>query len=214
MLKTKKSWKLMTEISNRTLGILTLIAVFVTFVGAFMSLAKTGSLQVPFITGFAASVTGIVNVTVSGLVSISLPTNKVEFGNGSLVSSPSHTIVNSSATTNPSTFSEPGPLRVRNDGNVLVNITINGTTPATFLGGTSPSYMWAGLTGESGCLGNLSTSLANFSVSHVGICDQLNFSDATDELNLSIYLAIPSDAVTGLKQDTLVEFKAAQCPGC
>jgi hypothetical protein len=203
----------MVEISNRSLVILAGIALFVTFVGASISLIKTGNMEFPLITGLATTATGKVNVTVESIVSISLPTSSVDFGNGSLTSAPSHTFVNTSATTNPSTFNEPGPLRVRNDGNVLINITINGTVPGTFLGGTDPTYAWQAAAGEGGCLTGLNTTMGNFSNTPTLACNETNFTDVTDEFNVSIFLEIPSDVAVGLKQDTVIQFSATQNPG-
>ena len=127
------------NISNRTLITLFIVAIVVVTGSVLTILTAFYDGGVSPLTGFNI-LSGTVNLTVVESITISLPVNKVEFGasthEGSAFS------INTTAGTNLFSFGEPGPLTVQNDGNVFVNLSINGTTAANFLGGTSPSFQF------------------------------------------------------------------------
>src|SRR3989344_8399372 len=145
----------MKQISNKTLAVLLCIALFTSLLGITITLVQLGRIQFPFITGLP---TGIVNVTIASLVSISLSNSLVNFGNGSLIVSPL-TYLNTTAAANPSTFNEAGDLQVQNDGNGNINVTMNGSPVGTASWIPSGSiYQWQGRnsTSRNGCLTNTS----------------------------------------------------------
>src|SRR3989344_8019702 len=195
------------EISNRMLLYLSVFAIFITLFGASISLVKLGKMEIPFITGLAASstVTGTVNVTIANTISISLNTSFADFGNGSLAAAPGYTAINTTAAENPSTFNEPYGIVVRNDGNVDVNVTLNGTAAATWLGGTTPSYMYNASNNESTSCGpdsnasrnNLTNITKSVTATHQLLCSNLTFPDASDEVRLHIYLNLSPDTPAG-----------------
>ncbi|HLD12891.1 MAG TPA: hypothetical protein VJB87_04845 [Candidatus Nanoarchaeia archaeon] len=207
------------EITNRTLLYLSILAIFITLFGATVSFVKLGKVELPLITGLAASstATGTVNVTISNTISISLNTSFVDFGNGSLAAAPSYTPINTTAGTNPSTFNEPYGLVIRNDGNVDINLTINGSTAAQFLGGTTPSYMWNASDNESNSCGasglnystkNITGNITAMSNTHTRVCSNLTFADATDEIIIEIYLNLSADTPAGRTYtDTAVQLR-------
>ena len=208
----------MTDISNKTLVYLFVIAVAITLVGTTASMMKLGKVELPLMTGFAARVSnGTVNISISGLVAISLAANYglVDFGNGSLTGSP-YTNINTILATNPSTFNEPTEFRVQNDGNIDVNITVNGSGPNTLFGTTNiDNYAWNGSSGSGGCNEdsgtNLTAAVANFSATPALACANLTFRSPGDNFGVEIYLSIRNDQPAGLKQDTAVGFNAVAC---
>ncbi|MDO8556682.1 MAG: hypothetical protein Q7R96_05940 [Nanoarchaeota archaeon] len=194
------------EISNRTLYYLSILAIFITLFGATVSLVKLGKIEVPFITGLAASstVTGTVNVTIASTISISLNTSFADFGNGSLTAAPAYTPINTTAAANPSTFNEPYGIVVRNDGNVDVNVTLNGTAAATWLGGTTPSYSFNTSNNEtSSCPPgnasqyNITKNVTTITATHTLVCSNLTFPDASDEITIEIFLNLSPDMPAG-----------------
>ncbi len=211
----------MKEVSERTILIFTGIAIFVSLGSILLILAKVG-MNIPIITGLQAlqgTAFGEVNVTVAKTISITFESGFVQFGNGSLSpnSTAGWTPVNTSASANPNTFAEPGPLKIRNDGNEDVNLTINGSTASTLLAGTNPYYQWQGLaaTGDNGCAGsnNITTSFTNMAVALSLVCWNLTYADSADAVNVSIFLWIPSDVSAGLKRDQVLEILAMEHPG-
>ena len=190
----------MNDVSNRTLVLLTALAIAFSLFGVITILSRLGQ-PIPLITGLGATEIGNVSVTVATVLSIDA-TNNVSFGNGSNVGGV--TLTTNGSVTNPSTFDEPGSFRIENDGNVDVNVSINSTRATLFITtGTSPLYNWSGTnaTGDNGCTGvnNLTTANTVFGVGaqNTTVCDNLTYRDATDSVNVSIWVFIPEDTAPG-----------------
>lgn len=205
------------KISDRTLIILILLALLSVITSMILILEKLGAPS--FLVGLVTLDTGVVNVTISATTDINFVNDNVDFGSGTVNLGGINTSVNTSDTAwggneNPNGFSNPGPFQVRNDGNVDVNITINSSsTASTFIGGTNPGYYAVGsfVGTDEGCLNNMtnnSTALNGITSTAFLICENLTYADAADTLNISIFLDIPSDAVTGLKTDSGFEVHA------
>lgn len=160
-------------------------------------------LNLPFFTGLAttSTATGFVNITIANTIAISLNTSVVNFGNGSLAPPPFYTAVNTTPPANPSTFDDPYALVVRNDGNVGINITINGSTAAQFFPGASnPSYMWNASENETGsCLANITGGIVSMTNVHRLVCSNLTFTDTNDEIKIDIYLNLSPNTPTNIE---------------
>ena len=211
------------KVTNRALVVLLVLALLSIITSMILILERLGAPG--FLSGLATFDTGVVNVTISATTDINLiePAN-VDFGTGTLVSGGGNTSLNTSDAAwgggnNPTTFDDPGPFTVRNDGNTEVNISINSSnTAATFIGGTNPGYYFVPSptgTGRDGCGGDDSnnitaynSTLTAFSTTSVQVCDNLTFADTGDEMNISIFIDIPNDASTGLKTDSGFEVHA------
>ena len=89
-----------------------LILIGISLFGISVSLVKFDRLNFPLITGFQSfNASARVNVTIAPTVLIRFNATYayVDFGNGSLVYAPNLTTINTSkASTNPSTFKDPG----------------------------------------------------------------------------------------------------------
>ena len=142
----------MSEISNKSLATLLVVAIVVSLGGTFISLNRLSSLgTIPGITGFQ---TGKVNVSIVQVLTISTPDALIWFGEGTVddVSSEFAELWSNSTErfwNNATTFL-PDPsddgigdyIILRNDGNVDLNLTIYTHTNAS-------EYLCGGLVGAS-----------------------------------------------------------------
>lgn len=202
-------------ISDRTLVVLTVIAILTTLGGTLTIVQHIGP-DIPLLTGLATTDTGIVNVTIDAAVNIVFVVDVVDFESGVPDAANIRNINTSDPDmgggNNPGGFANPGPFLIRNDGNVDVNVTINGTAADTFLGGTNPTYQFASTApdnSDDGCPTNrTATTLLPMNATRQPFCLNLTFTDSADETNVSIFLGLPSDIPIGEKRDTVVEVYA------
>jgi hypothetical protein len=156
----------MSEISNKSLAALLVLAIVISLGGTIVSLGKIKNMQfnVPFFgaTGFATTGQGNVTLNVTSISSIQFTDNTLNFGNGyitaggdnctmSVNESNSTTLVERSGTSNCdgdwATFAAGSetPLTIENNGNTFLNVTIQSDKDSsTFIGGTLPSpvFQW------------------------------------------------------------------------
>lgn len=209
------------------------IATFFSLFGTFAILSMLGIPSVPLITGFAVNQSAYVNVTVASTTSIVLiEGGNVSFGNGSAPAA----LSTASSFDNPNTFDDPGPGKpdaddfvIENDGNVDVNLTINGSRASSFItSGTGPAYNWSGAnhsnTGDHGCynitvgtingLTSPNTSQNPFGIGkyNYSVCENLSFVNSNDTVNVTIRVFIPGDTLPGTYTDSKIFFMAVKIP--
>jgi hypothetical protein len=204
-----------------TLGCITVILVKLGGVGGLTGLAATNT-----------SV-GYVNVTVEPSVAVTLVVNTVNFGDGTIAAAGSaiNTSDGSNNGNNPGGFDNPGPFQLRNDGNVYVNVTLNGSTPSELLGIDSAdvNYSFATKNVSSNILFNNScdgtgdgtgngffhpaNSSANnpfgktMSNSHQMVCPNMTYADGQDDdFNVSIFFNISSSVTSNSTKSDVLEF--------
>ena len=207
----------MDNLSNKTLVVLLAASILLTAFGTTTILSKLGSNPFPAITGAASTVEGNVSVTVAAVTSIRIVGSNVSFGNGSAFGG----VVLSTAegTDNPSTFNDPSggeadDFVIENDGNVDVNLTVNGSSATDFITtGTSPAYNFSSvnITPDDGCNGGTQNlSEIPFGVGSVtpSICENFTFRDFNDTMNITINLFLPADVEPSTYVDTNVLFSA------
>ncbi|MEK6903769.1 MAG: hypothetical protein AABW64_03935 [Nanoarchaeota archaeon] len=203
----------MIQISDRTLIALTVVALLTTIGGTITLLQQLGP-NIPQLTGLASTDTATVNVTVSSTVSVKFNVDLIEFGTSQVVSGLAVTQVNTTAGTNPGTFNEPGDFVIENDGNVELNITINGTPAGAWIGGTNPTYRVSARspgTSDDGCSKNRTNTVPiSLNATLLTLCYNFTFVDINDTMNISIYVGIPSDVGAGVKTDSAVTVFATQ----
>ena len=210
----------MREVSNRILAFMLLVTTIITVVSLGAMLYRIGFVFEP-VTGLATIQYGTVNLTIVAGASINMVYANMSFGSGTLDSSGAslvNTTINSTAINaqngeNYNSFqASDGNLQYRVDVNTDVNVSYTGTTAGDFIGGTGPAFKINITNNEAGsCIYiphntswapqyNLSADvLANSQT----ICNVSNYEDATDTVNISVYLWIPSDTFTGLRNATL-----------
>jgi hypothetical protein len=162
------------EISNRLAATLLIVAIVVSLGGTFISMQRLASMRQQVAvggTGFATSATGVANLSISGLLSIIIKNQTVDFG---VCTPPSAGVdfieVNTSnffawncslvrGTGTGSTDVANKHLSVENDGNQDANVTIktNAVASASFIGGFFPAFRYTteNLTTFEGCFRSL-----------------------------------------------------------
>ena len=218
----------MDNISNRTLVVLISIAIFFILFGTTTILGSLGQ-PVPFITGLLSTTAeGQVSVVVAETTSIRIIGSNVSFGNGSAVDNVS--LSTASGTDNPSTFNDPSnaaadDFLIENDGNVDVNLTLNGSSAADFITtGTAPLYNFSAKNSsnllDNGCIvfenssgqsgAALNSSQIPFGVGSVApsICNNFTFRNLNDTINVTINLFLPGDTEPQNYTDVDVLFTA------
>jgi hypothetical protein len=133
----------MNDISNKAIAFLLLTSVAISLLGTFVVINKVGMTHGP--TGLATSGTGIVNLSVASTMSITTAdANLVNFGACSINES-GPVIFNSMNTENSSQYCTgtdnlPNNISVRNDGNVVVNVSISSSVCGAGAMNTSNQY--------------------------------------------------------------------------
>jgi len=202
----------MEDISNKTVAMLLVVSLVISLAGTFFAIKGVSQFN-DLITG-AASATGTAKINVTESAIIFLTQSTVDFGAGFRNASAIVVTSECNLTTNQSappacwinnTAYAPSPFKLRNDGNVYVNITINSSTATSFLTGTPTAgvqrYMWTAsdsnegkfLTSENGCVGTMSgTDWTAFSAVEQMVCTNMSPYLAEDEFNVDINISIPA----------------------
>jgi hypothetical protein len=136
------------------------------------------------------------NFTVNSLVSLTLPTSSVDFGTLALEANEN------------TTDGSPAPIKVENDGNILINVSIYANESLWKSQNLNTSYFqfkadnsifvmtWSSPRSTQDWL--------NVSSFALPVIKQLNFSDATDIAEIELYVTVPTDEPAGTKISTLV----------
>jgi hypothetical protein len=107
---------------------------------------------------------------------------------------------------------KPLPFRIRNDGNVKVNITVSSTDLWSSDLNPTSNYQFAANITSQGLTYNNACSLTSFtnapSVATLFLCF-LDFVDSTDEAELEVNVTVPASELDGNKNST-VTFIASQ----
>jgi hypothetical protein len=139
------------------------------------------------------------NVTIDTNVSITLYNDTVSFGTIYIMEA------------NDTTDDEPGPFRIRNDGNCFIDINIS-LTDDLWGSVSSPSqyfrYQIGNVSGEEGSL-NWSSANTTFPWVNVPLVNEsaiayLNWSDSMDEAEIDLRIQVPPDESPGSKDATIV----------
>jgi len=209
------------QVSNRVVSTFLMLAIITTIGGLATILISTGG-DMSLLTGLATTQTAIVNVTVSATAAITISPSIIEFGTGSLLGG-TQTPINTTGggVGNPGGFSKPSPINVTNDGNVDLNITINGTPAGNWLS-TGSTYEWAGANStevlacnalSAGGFTNLTTSRNPFTAALRRVCANLTWSDANDMISIHIFLNLSTSTSASTYTDNSVLIHADQCRG-
>jgi hypothetical protein len=207
----------MKEVSDRVVTIFLFIAIFST-VGSIATIFYHVGGDPSMLTGFA-SVNGsaTVTLTVASTTVITILNGSVDFGSGSLVLSPDGTPINTSECGSAPSgsqygeFDDPCGIRVRNDGNSELNISINGSTAAQWLDSGS-TYDWQNGTGEVNSCGmdgvNMTTTQTPFSNAMTQVCANLSWTNDADEIVIDILINLSTNLGNATYQDSLVRIDA------
>jgi len=169
------------EVPLKTVGILLAAVALLAIMGTFLIVSG------PRVTGFVwFNATGTAQATVPEDVTISLPTNTVNFATTQLEAS------------NDTTDEKPPPFVIRNDGSTDVNVTINAS--ALWAGSAvNTDYRYKCGDGEISCPANSTTTWANMpGRNSIGpavarVIGHLPFNDSGDSVQIEIEITVPAD---------------------
>lgn len=191
------------DISNRTLTILSIVAIIFIFSGFIMTMNE---LAVFKFTGQQVQRVGQVGINITEGVRVTLINDNVDFGEGYIKNGFEQCTLTTYDDSVPSCWYNITPypatgfghFQLENTGNSVVNVTINSSNATNFFDGNitagAPFYIWQGIhvTGDDGCLGsNLTTVATAFDETDQPICDQFEFINTNDQFNISIVLNVP-----------------------
>ncbi len=205
-------------VSDKTLLTVGLITFLVTL-GCF-SIIMYNVGGVPSITGLAVTNQsyGYINVSVKGTVAVTMVNSNVSFGNGTLRPAGTTNLFSNGTLQGSGFVVSGGEFRLRNDGNVFVNITMNGTPASTLFGANSEYGYFAFDTNSTLNFGmvcsNTTTQNAGdkytvknetqISATREVICPNMSYTDKTDEFNVTLHLNLSdADDLVGFYNDTL-----------
>ena len=199
----------MEEISNKTIAVLLVIAVVVSIGGTIISLNKLSQirgLRGP-LAGAATTGIGVVNLSVETSLDI-MVTGNINFGAGHVNAGSPVASMNSSltSTANGTWAWNTQFIKVNSTGtvNISLNVSANATA-ATFIGGLSPvAQIWPN---QTSCGSDAHTTCASAPLPINGsqqvFCSKLVFpgysTGACNSVNVSAFVAVPSNAVVGEK---------------
>ncbi len=145
---------------------------------------------------------GTTTVEVQPSVYVTLPVSSVNFGN-----------VSAGSTKN-TTSNSPPPFVIRNDGTVLVNVSIaRDNSSSTLFSGTgggdnSGSFQFKAAVAGEGVSANPSCSISQWTnvpgTSSLVVLCEFNYIDTNDEAEIDLLIAVPIDESAGSKQESLV----------
>jgi len=108
-------------------------------------------------------------------------------------------------TSNDTTDDSPPPLVVRNDGNVLLNLTINATALFTSTSVKTTDYQYAAAENESSVYeaSCTQTTFADLGTTPTNFICNLAYEDDADQADLEIKITVPNDEPSGTKTSIL-----------
>lgn len=207
----------MVDISNKTMALLLVAAMFVSLGGTMVTLNTLGS----GITGFATTDQGTASINITGDLSIEFTTAEVDFGTGYTNDSGGgmeQCIISTDGTAAAGDcvdFTTPaGPFVIENIGNqdASLNIDFNGATANSFIGGTGAAfeYRMVDIGGTASCTTGVGpTTFTDVSTTPADVCNGTGvgtgflFADGDDELELHINVSIPQDAPVAANTATI-----------
>ena len=141
------------------------------------------------------------NLSIYTLVDLSIPSGNVSFGSMTL------------NVNNDTDDGSPAPFRLQNNGNILINISINGTS----LWGSDPSptsnyqYKIDNVSGENNSFvwSTSNTTYTNMPVVDMTAIIGLNHTDITDSCQIDISITVPSNEGPANRTSTVI-FRGAR----
>lgn len=193
--------------TNSLIVVLAVVAIVIALANISVTLFKVSQL-----TGYATTVTGIVNLSIVQIIDINMSNNTIEWGHGKVDSGQANATLNTNgdgtATVTNGNWSagtyNPRGFVLDNVGNVNASLTLQaGVSAHNLLGSassTNEEYLWnisERLT--TSCTGaNSSTELGVWNATTVAafeICGQFNYEAARNSLYIDIWLTVPSDSL-------------------
>ena len=207
------------EFSNKTLAWLVVGAIAIAMTGTILSINSLN------MTGFVVvNTTGNASVSITTQTQLNFIVSALSFGSGSVNGSGGYNCtMYINKTTSPNimqaggcvgfnTTNLGGVLTLENDGNTIINVTLNFTANATdFIGGgggpnPAPQFMFSASENESGSCTSIHDTSWTTVVENVtqDICDGMNYVDTNDSLAVGLFVVLPSNTPQGSKTVTIL----------
>lgn len=207
----------MADISNKTLAALMVVAIVISFIGMIGALKFEG-IQLQRITG-AVTTTGTAKINITAIQELNVTDTSVDFGtgrlnasivwcefqsNGTTTSACRH--ATAGATVDGETFDGLDTVdgfTIQNSGNTAINVSINSSTAATFIGGGG-EYNFQPEDGGGSCDGKWggfnNTWTAFSAATQEDICGSL---DQSETFDVDIQLNVTETSTTGERSATV-----------
>ena len=198
----------MGDISNKSLAALLVVAIVVSVAGTWLVVNNGPGLAK--LTGGVAD-TGTASMTISTTASIMFEDDAVAFGAvgvdvGQTTCTLDTSVGGADGTGCKAGFTaETDGFTIQNDGNkdLIVDLNVSNNA-AGFFGGTGAVYQYKGNEVEVGSCATPSYSggYTDVNTSNPQICDNLDYTDASDEIHFDVKVVVPYDATAGAKSST------------
>lgn len=200
--------------NNNTLFYFIIALTFLSFVSLVITYNSANDVN-NLLTGFATE-EGTVNITVTTVAAINITqaagvagSKGLNWGSGSVAVGGDRAILVSNGTVVGGSWSPVSSgFRVENIGNVNVSLSVSSNVNAnTFIGGTSPEFKFAVANEEAGSCTFDAVSegvFTDLSSTPVSVCSVFSMYHDRDEINVDIWLSIPSDSITGARDSVLI----------
>ena len=202
---------------DKVLLTVAIVAIIIAFVSAGVTYFSVASLMTK-ISGLATS-EGYANLTVKTGANINFTTFDLNWSEGQVNDGETYAVLNTAdgTVTNGNWTAVDGGLILENIGNVNVTLDLqSGKSPATFIGGSNPGYMWNISTSEANSCVNVTydvpylsniTGFGNFvTVSDSAlyrVCDIFEYRAAADTIEIDLNLSISIDSLKGALTDVI-----------
>ena len=202
----------MVDVTNKALAYIMVAAMFITVLSTGATLVRLDILESEqLLSGYSTSPNATARLNLSGTTSIIFRQDVIDWGTGFVNTSeaPSCNLTTSGipghlfGCGNFTEFGQPGALELENDGNQLVNVTIQlDNTPETWIGPGALAFINASenqSNAEDACASGLLTAQTAISTTPLTLCDSLNYVFDRDALDIGLAIQIPSSAPPGEK---------------
>ncbi|MEM4330650.1 MAG: hypothetical protein QW273_01420 [Candidatus Pacearchaeota archaeon] len=199
---------------DKLLVYVAIFAVVLSLLGTIVSYNSIMSMR-KFFTGFATE-NGTVTVEVSVQTLIKIyraggvdDSTTINWGQGSVEGGKDYALLVSNGTVYQGSWSViPEGFFVRNIGNTNVSLKISSLYDVnTFLGGTDPQFKYNVSNLEAGSctfVSGYENVYKDFSTTPEQFCDVFQFADDKDEIRVDVLLKVPSDSLTGIRNNTVI----------
>ncbi len=191
------------KLDNNTLSVILVLAIVVSVAVLFYNSGLMG------ISGAATSDTGPVNFTITGQVSIVFLDDSTDFGSG-YPDPGSIALLQSNGTgyvENGSWSESTDSMVLNNDGNRVANVTLTSSkTPEEFIGHASADFHFIvadSANNATACGDNQASTFTQLSTSAVAACNNFDFNDSHDTIDIDYQLTIPAASTVGSKTTTI-----------
>ncbi len=193
--------------TDKVLLTIAVVAVAVSVIGLVFTYNTISGFKL-WLTGLATD-TATANVTITSSEAINFTTDNINWGSGTVNGGETNaTLDTASGTVTGGTWTAVSQgFILENIGNV--NVTLDLATDkdaSTFIGGTSPLYQFNVTNNEAGSCPSANQSITfgayydvNTTSPGTRVCDNFQFTDASDTLRIDIKVVIPADAIPEAK---------------